>query len=93
MRCFRWGYLTNLNLIGQAVFLSMDVPDTALAVSLSTACFLSVVTDIDPCFQVLQGPQLYAARSCQDPRVYWSHRSLVIFQDLPELEDPVVCLV
>ena len=31
---FRWSYLVNMTLIGNAVFLSMDFPDTALAVSL-----------------------------------------------------------
>ena len=34
MEYFRWSYLINLNLIGNAVFLSMDFPDTTLAVGL-----------------------------------------------------------
>ena len=36
---FRWSYLINLNLIGNAVYLSMDFPDTILAVSFLHACF------------------------------------------------------
>ena len=35
----RWSYLVNMNLIGNAVFLSMDLPDTALAVSLTSRYF------------------------------------------------------
>ena len=35
----RWSYLINMNLIGNAVFLSMDFPDTALAVSVSSRYF------------------------------------------------------
>lgn len=30
----RWSYLVNLTLIGNAIYVSMDVPDTFLAVSI-----------------------------------------------------------
>jgi acyl-CoA-dependent ceramide synthase len=33
MGYLRWSYLINLSYIGNAVFLSMDFPDTLLAVS------------------------------------------------------------
>ena len=33
LRSYRWSYLINLTLIGNAVYLSMDLPDTFLAVS------------------------------------------------------------
>ena len=38
----RWSYLINLSYIGNAVFLSMDFPDTLLAVS---ALFGSLLAD------------------------------------------------
>ena len=35
----RWSYLVNMSLIGNAVFLSMDFPDTILAVSIGLDYF------------------------------------------------------
>jgi len=34
----RWSYLMNYTLIGNAVFISMDIPDTFLAVFRTTLC-------------------------------------------------------
>lgn len=40
MQYFRWSYLVNLTFIGNAVFLSMDLPDTTLAVCLPSSHLL-----------------------------------------------------
>lgn len=39
MYCRRWSYLTNLTLIGNAIYVSMDIPDVFLAVSRRTISF------------------------------------------------------
>jgi len=37
-RIFRWSYLVNLTYIGNAVYMSMDIPDTFLAVRMYVWC-------------------------------------------------------
>lgn len=40
----RWGYLTNLTLIGHAIYMSMDIPDAFLAVRFRSECVFHDLT-------------------------------------------------
>jgi hypothetical protein len=58
-----WSYLVNLTLIGNAVYMSMDIPDAALAV-----CSVRVLLDGKAekvGFLVFQTPQLHANGACK----------------------------
>ena len=72
----RWSYLINLTLIGNAVYMSMDIPDAFFAVSQSTG--ISCTSLIMSVHSVNQIIQLYPIGNCEEVFIWHILRCLVV---------------